>query len=162
MWKVIHEVPQLLMRNSPVISLVKIFEEPWISVSPPRGLATKNKVTQRRITIPKLKLCHHEEETLLRMKVVVSKPRCHRDISIIWGFQLHGTKLAIDPKELLLPEQCIEEIFLQRPAVKANILPEEVVETATLLLLQRNIMVHKIEGNHPPQTNDLKGVSPHC
>jgi hypothetical protein len=43
-WKVIHEVPQLLMRNSPAIPLVKIFEDPQISVSPPREMATNKRL----------------------------------------------------------------------------------------------------------------------
>jgi hypothetical protein len=131
--KVIHGVPQLLMINSPVLPLVKVFEDPWISVSPPRGMATKYKATQCRNTTSKIKLCHHEEEELLRMKVVVSKPRRHMDISVVWGSQLHKTELVIDPKEHFLSEQCIEETFLQCPAVEAIIFPGEVVETVTFL-----------------------------
>jgi hypothetical protein len=98
-------------------------------------MATKYTVTQCPITIPKLKLCHHKEKKHLRMKVVVSKPRRHTDITIVWGCQLRETILAIDLKELFLPERCIEKTFLQCPAVNANILPGEVVETVTFLHL---------------------------
>jgi hypothetical protein len=75
------------------------------------------------------------------MKVVVLKPCRHTYIPVVWGCQLHKTKLAIDPKELFLPQQSIDETFLRHPAVEANILLGEVVETVTFLLLQRNIMV---------------------
>jgi hypothetical protein len=47
----------------------------------------------------------------------------------------------VDPKEMILPERRVEEAFLRRPTVKPNILPGEVIETVTILLNQRNIVV---------------------
>ncbi len=63
------------------------------------------------------------------------------DKSVVLGCQLRETKLLVDPKELRLPEQCVEEAFLRCPTVELNIFPGEVLETVTILLNQRNIVV---------------------
>jgi hypothetical protein len=63
------------------------------------------------------------------------------DKSVVLGCQLRKTKLLVDPKELCLPVRCVEEAFLRCPTVEPKILPGEVVETMTILLNQRNIVV---------------------
>ena len=60
---------------------------------------------------------------------------------MVFGCQLCKTELMVDPKEMILPERRVEEAFLIRPTVKPNILPGEVMETVTILLIQRNIVV---------------------
>ncbi len=74
------------------------------------------------------------------------------DISVVLGCQLRKTKLMVDPKELLLPEQCVKEAFLR---VEPNILPGEVIEMVTILLNQRNIMVEIIKEEDPPKPTDF-------
>jgi hypothetical protein len=81
---------------------------------------------------------------------------------MVWGCQLRETKLVVVSKELLLPERCVEEAFLQRPAIKTTEFLGEVMEMVTILLSQRNIMVQIIKVEDPPQPNDLDGVPLHC
>ena len=73
--------------------------------------------------------------------MVIPKSRKYKDRSVVVGCQLYKTELMVDPKELILPSRRVEEAFLIRPTVKPNILPGEVMETATILLNQRNIVV---------------------
>jgi hypothetical protein len=66
------------------------------------------------------------------------------DKSVVLGCQLLETKLLVDPKELRLPEGCVEEAFLRCPTVEPNILPGEVVEMVTIPSSIRGILWYKI------------------
>ncbi len=75
------------------------------------------------------------------IKVVIPKSCKYVHRSVVLGYQLRKTKLTVDPKELIIPEQRVEEAFLRHPTVKPNIFLGEVVETVTILFNQRNILV---------------------
>ena len=50
--KVIHVVPQFIARNSPVVPLVEILEDPQISKASPKGITAKYELTQQCICMP--------------------------------------------------------------------------------------------------------------
>jgi hypothetical protein len=110
------------MAKNVFISIVKVSKNPWPTITPSTGVASKDVVAHAFVVKSSFAFCHHEKEQLLWMETVVPISIPNRYGPSVLCSNVCKAKTAVNAPQLFLSEASIVVTFLITPAIKSYVL----------------------------------------